>query len=130
MHPAARTFQVLFLLGGLAMFVYALSVMGSSPNTMAVSFSYTCTAENRGTAESPRPEETCSSQHGSFEWPGEAMVAGLSGVGLMLGSVAVSIGSPRRPAAVAGGASFAAPQGGPGAPPPPVGGPGAPPRGF
>ncbi|SFD34930.1 hypothetical protein SAMN05421773_113156 [Streptomyces aidingensis] len=107
------------------MFVYALSVMGSSPDTMGVSFSYRCTTENEGTPESPRQEEICSSQHGSFEWPGESLVAGLSGIGLMLGSVAVSIGSPRRQNAAAP-AAYAAPQG----PPAPMGGPGQPPRGF
>ncbi|WP_415952476.1 hypothetical protein [Streptomyces sp. KLOTTS4A1] len=104
MHPVARTFQILFLLAGLGMFGYALDDSSSNGKRSPVSFRYECTTVNTGTAERPRPKETCQTiGENSMYLPGtdEPMVSALAGLGLMVGAAAISIGSARRtPAAV------------------------------
>lgn len=98
MHPAARVCQILFLLGGVGMFAYALGTAAGNTHTNPVDFRYACTTVNTGTTEYPKPEETCEDEGATYVQHGtdEVMVSALSGIGLMIGAVAVSLGAPRR----------------------------------
>ncbi|WP_199552572.1 hypothetical protein [Streptomyces sp. N35] len=97
MHPVARVAQILFLLGGLGLFAFAFSEAHQSRNAI-VDFRYECTTVNTGTTERPIPKETCESTNAvvSTTDDNEPLIAGLGGVGLMIGAVAVSMGSARR----------------------------------
>ncbi|MBC9717232.1 hypothetical protein H9Y04_32360 [Streptomyces sp. TRM66268-LWL] len=97
MHPVARVAQILFLLGGLGMFAFAFEEAHTSRNA-TFDFRYECTTVNTGTTERPVPKETCEATNGvvGYTEDSEPLIAGLGGVGLMIGAVAVSLGSARR----------------------------------
>lgn len=116
MHPVARTFQILFLLGGIGMFAAAFAGAPGNSWRSPVDFRYECTTTNTGTTERPRPKETCEDQGATFSQHGtdEVLVSALAGVGLMIGAAAVSVGGARRaPAARAHAALAPAAQHGP-----------------
>lgn len=129
MHPVARVFQILFLLGGVAMFGYALDEAGRGAwqNT---TFRYECTTRSVGTAKVPRQVEECSSRDARtyVHKTDDVLASSLAGVGLMIGAAAVSVGGARRTAPASQGsgpaASFAPaahPYGGPASFPTPPG---------
>ncbi|MGW7357298.1 hypothetical protein ACWGI0_11880 [Streptomyces sp. NPDC054802] len=100
-HPVARVFQILFLLGGIGMFAAAFVAAPDNTWRSVVDFRYECTTTNTGTQERPRPKETCEDRGAMFSQRGtdEVMVSALAGVGLMIGAAAVSVGAARRPSA-------------------------------
>ncbi|MGC9535331.1 hypothetical protein [Streptomyces sp. UG1] len=97
MHPAARVFQILFLLGGLGMFAYALDEAGDGRRSNAA-FRYECTTSNIGTAQIPRQKEDCVSREAwTYQHKtDDVLVSALAGIGLMIGAAAVSVGGARR----------------------------------
>lgn len=111
MHPVARIFQILLIAGGLAMLTYALAEVGKGHHNFA-NIRFECTTVNTGTNERPKPKETCEANNASIydKAHDEALVPALGGLGLMVGAVAVSIGSVRRHGGGSAGPLAAAPQ--------------------
>lgn len=119
MHPLARVFQILFLLSGAASLAFAWSESVDNGGRANAHHRYECKTVNMGTAERPQPREECVTRESWIYLHGtdEVFVATMTGLGLIIAGVAVSVGGARRPSGTP------APVGAPVGVPAPAGGP-------
>ncbi|ARF58249.1 hypothetical protein [Streptomyces gilvosporeus] len=89
MHPVARGFQILLLVGGLFMLFVAATTTGHHGTD-----SWRCETRAKRDDIDPHQEQTCNGG-GTDD---SSLVLALAGVGLTIGSVSISIGGRRTPA--------------------------------